>query len=546
MQQPDNIAQELLKDREKGSARFMAEYRERLYLVALALCHDETEAEDLVLRTLERIIEKIGDYQERDSFYNWACVIMLNLYRDSTRGKVVQGTEPVGGAAEMDALMEPVGAERIVMDVDSGIVRQVLERMPEDMREVLLLHYFMDMPVGTIAKFLAMPVGTIKSRLHYARLALAMRLGAKLKKPAVVLIVAALLLLGTTAAVVAVTRTAVDLGAASGDAVPVEDSATGNGTEAIKGTYGMPDAVLGESFVSGASGGSDFNLNSEKGAGQMNIKNKAAALVTAAATLGAVSAGAEPLGSGLAAYYTFNEAQMTNLVPNSVVTGVTFSASGIESGVKSGEFGHSGFGGYLDIDQGWARLDGSQNLEFENGNDFTICVWMRAEANQSSDPLIFGNGNWNTTSAPGVLLSMSSIVRFNYSISGTSRQSGSVTAELGKWVFYAIAHTSDGKFKYYYCNSSGVLEVAKEHDAPNLKLVYDSIAERKPFYLGQDGTGAYSKTFVGKLDEFALWTRGLQQSDIETIYKNGRKGRMIDDLLKPEMLVTDLWILYQS
>ena len=202
MQQPDSIAQELLKDREKGSVRFMAEYRERLYSVALALCHDETEAEDLVLRTLERIIEKIGDYQERNSFYNWACVIMLNLYRDSTRGKVVQGTVPVGGAAEMDALMEPVGAERIVMDVDSGVVRQVLERMPEDMREVLLLHYFMDMPIGKIAKFLAMPVGTIKSRLYYARVALAMRLGAKLKKPAVALIAAALLLLGATAAVV--------------------------------------------------------------------------------------------------------------------------------------------------------------------------------------------------------------------------------------------------------------------------------------------------------------------------------------------------------
>ena len=68
------------------------------------------------------------------------------------------------------------------MDVDSGIVRQVLERMPEDMREVLLLHYFMDMPVGKIAKFLTQPVGTIKSRLYYARVALAMRLGAKLKK----------------------------------------------------------------------------------------------------------------------------------------------------------------------------------------------------------------------------------------------------------------------------------------------------------------------------------------------------------------------------
>ena len=94
----------------------------------------------------------------------------------------------------------------------------------------------------------------------------------------------------------------------------------------------------------------------------MNIKNKAAALVTAAATLGAASVGAEPLGSGLAAYLTFDDAIVSNRIPNSTITGVTLSDSGIESGVKSGQFGHSGFGGYLDIDQGWVRLDGSQNL----------------------------------------------------------------------------------------------------------------------------------------------------------------------------------------
>ena len=527
----------------------MAEYRERLYSVALALCHDETEAEDLVLRTLERIIEKIGDYQERDSFYNWACVIMLNLYRDSTRGKVVQGTMPVGGAAEMDALMEPVGAERIVMDVDSGIVRQVLERMPEDMREVLLLHYFMDMPVGKIAKFLAMPVGTIKSRLHYARLALAMRLGAKLKKPAVVLIVAALLLLGATAAVVAVTRTAVDGGAASGDAVPVEDTETGKGTEGIKGTYGMPDAVLGESFVSGASGGSDFNLNSEKGAGQMNIKNKAAAFVTAAATLGAVSAGAEPIGSGLAAYLTFDEAVVSNRILNSTITGVTLSDSGIASGVKSGEFGHSGFGGYLDIDQGWARLDGSQNLTFENGNDFTICIWMRMEDAQTGDPVFVGNGNWQTTGNPGVLLATATgssgwVASLNYSVSGTSRvrvnsSDGGVLISMGKWAFYAISHTSDGKFNYYMSSNLGTLATICELDAPNFKLLFDSLEERCPFHIGQHGPGNYSKKFVGKIDEFALWTRGLSFSDINAIYQNGRKGHLLDDLLKPEMAVTD-------
>ena len=283
MRQPDDIAQELLLDREKGAARFMAEYRERLYSVALALCRDETEAEDLVLRTLERVIEKIGTYQERNSFFNWTCVIMLNLYRDLTRGKVAQGTRPVGGASEMDALMEPTGAERIVTEVDSGIVRQVLEGMPEEMREVLLLHYFMDMPVGKIAKFLAMPVGTIKSRLYYARVALGRRLGVKLKQPAVALIAAALFLIAGAATVVVGRHLAGASNLAGGDE-PMAQKGTET-ADAPEATSSVPLADLHavHSVSSTATPSSGNQSQTQQGETEMDIKQKAKVALASAA-----------------------------------------------------------------------------------------------------------------------------------------------------------------------------------------------------------------------------------------------------------------------
>ena len=281
----------------------------------------------------------------------------------------------------------------------------------------------------------------------------------------------------------------------------------------------------------------------------MNIKTTMAALMAAATTLGAVTANAEPIGSGLAAYLTFDDAVVSNRIPNSTITGITLSSSGIESGVKSGEFGHSGFGGYLDINQGWARLDGSQNLTFENDNDFTICIWMRIEGAQDGDPVYVGNGNWSTTKNPGVLLSTAPassgwVSSLNYSDNGTSRvrvnsNDGGVSISMGKWTFYAISHTSDDKFRYFMSSSSGTLVTICEYDAPNFKMLFDAVSDRKPFYLGQDGTGAYSKGFVGKIDEFALWTRGLSSSDINAIYQNGRRGHLLDDLLKPEITAVD-------
>ncbi len=271
----------------------------------------------------------------------------------------------------------------------------------------------------------------------------------------------------------------------------------------------------------------------------MNIKNLATGV--AATVLAATATNAEPIGSGLAAYLTFDDAVVSNRIPNSTITGVTLSDSGIESGVTNGEFGHFGFGGYLDINQGWARLDGSQNLTFENGNDFTICIWMRMEDAPTGDPAFVGNGSWSHSVWPGTLLyAQSTWVGLNYSIEGISRVRPTTgTVPTGEWHFYAISHTSDGKFHFYMSDSHGTLTVVAENDAPNFKLLEDAVVNRRPFYLGQDGTGTYVYPFVGKLDEFALWTRGLPFSDINVIYQNGRREQKLGDLLKPEMSVVD-------
>lgn len=203
MHHSEDIAQTILLDRERGALQLETEYRERLYSVAFALCHDAAEAEDLVFRTLERVIDRIETYEERDSFYDWMCVILQNIYRDSHRSKIVKGTIPVGAPVDMEAFVGPTDAAAIVEAVDADIARHALEKIPPQMREVLILHYFMDMPVKQIARILMISPGTVMSRLYHARRALAQRLGAKLKNPAVAMIAAGLLLFGAAAAVLA-------------------------------------------------------------------------------------------------------------------------------------------------------------------------------------------------------------------------------------------------------------------------------------------------------------------------------------------------------
>ncbi|MGB3737211.1 MAG: sigma-70 family RNA polymerase sigma factor, partial [Ilumatobacter sp.] len=51
---------------------------------------------------------------------------------------------------------------------DALAVRAVLADLPERDREVIVLRYYLDLPVSEIADQLSAPVGTVKSLIHRA------------------------------------------------------------------------------------------------------------------------------------------------------------------------------------------------------------------------------------------------------------------------------------------------------------------------------------------------------------------------------------------
>jgi len=56
--------------------------------------------------------------------------------------------------------------------LEDGDFRRLLARLPEEQREVVTLRFALDFQLDEIAAALAIPLGTVKSRLHYALVAL--------------------------------------------------------------------------------------------------------------------------------------------------------------------------------------------------------------------------------------------------------------------------------------------------------------------------------------------------------------------------------------
>ena len=296
------VVDEIKKDRESGAKRLEREYKTGLMAFAKRFCNDESEAEALVYRTFSEVIAGIDGYTEQSAFFGWMCKILVNCHANDIRRRSNQTVVNVGTLPEI----EDDGASRVVEAIDAKILREAVENLPPEMKEAVLLRYFMDLPIVKVAQILAKPIGTVKSRLYYARVMLAQRLGAKIKKPAVALIAAGLFMLAATAAVVVGGGLVGRGGDAAPDAVGGDEPTAWEGTQATDGTEATPadrsadsPAAASVSIVPSVSSipstpSSDTQLENRQGERKMKTTAKGKMLGIAAAVAMANAASGAP------------------------------------------------------------------------------------------------------------------------------------------------------------------------------------------------------------------------------------------------------------
>ena len=166
------IWEEIAFDRERGAKRLVAELGDRLLTAAYQITQNSADAEDLVFRTFSQVIAKVGQYDGRSAFFTWIYRILLNFRRMDLRRK---GANALVFMEELPEMEDPTPdpAEALALDSSAAEVRAGVARLPEVLREAVVLRYFDGLSVSEIAALAEVPVGTVKYRLFEARKQLA-------------------------------------------------------------------------------------------------------------------------------------------------------------------------------------------------------------------------------------------------------------------------------------------------------------------------------------------------------------------------------------
>jgi RNA polymerase sigma-70 factor (ECF subfamily) len=136
-----------------------------LFRYLLALGRDRALAEDLVQEVFFRVIKYARTYDPNLAFPVWLYGMARNAYFDSHRKR---RPDIFGGDPGEIRSPEPMPEETITRKQDVALLREALQKLPEDKREVLVLSRYHDMRYEDIARVLRCEVGTVKVRVYRA------------------------------------------------------------------------------------------------------------------------------------------------------------------------------------------------------------------------------------------------------------------------------------------------------------------------------------------------------------------------------------------
>ena len=168
--------QELISLYQEGNTEaistLVTRYKDKIYTSIYLLVKDKYLAEDLFQDTFIKVIDTLnsGRYNEEGKFSSWVMRIAHNLCIDHFR-KVKRSpsikTSDDRDIFEVLNFSEGGVDEKIMQGQSNERVRKMLDMLPEDQKEVIVMRHFADLSFREIAKLTDCSINTALGRMRY-------------------------------------------------------------------------------------------------------------------------------------------------------------------------------------------------------------------------------------------------------------------------------------------------------------------------------------------------------------------------------------------
>ena len=151
--------------------RIYATYSGKVMGYLRARIHNTAEAEDICSEVFEKVMRKIDDYdQTKAAVGTWIFSITRNTLIDHYRKK--RPTEELDENLKDDTELD----ESLLTNETLSELAAALKRLPEQLRDIVVLRYYDGKPLTEIAELMGLSYGAVKLRHQNALMLLRERM----------------------------------------------------------------------------------------------------------------------------------------------------------------------------------------------------------------------------------------------------------------------------------------------------------------------------------------------------------------------------------
>ncbi|TSA27378.1 MAG: sigma-70 family RNA polymerase sigma factor [Bacteroidetes bacterium] len=162
-----------LAGHESALEKLIRRHQNRVFAYILMIVKDKELAEDLFQDTFIKVINtfRSGQYKEEGKFIQWVMRIAHNLiidyFRKAKRIPVIENRDDYNifdkVRIPVDSVEEVMITEQIHKDV-----KRLIEYLPKEQKEVLIMRHYGDMSFKDIAEVTNVSINTALGRMRYA------------------------------------------------------------------------------------------------------------------------------------------------------------------------------------------------------------------------------------------------------------------------------------------------------------------------------------------------------------------------------------------
>ena len=165
---------EYLSGNQNSLEQLIYRHKNRVFAYILMVVKDKQLADDIFQDTFIKVINTMqsGSYKEEGKFIQWVMRIAHNLiidyFRKSKRMPLIDNDNSEFDIFDTIQLTDPSVEEQMIIDQIHQDVRDLIDLLPQEQKEVLFMRHYSEMSFKDIAEQTNVSINTALGRMRYA------------------------------------------------------------------------------------------------------------------------------------------------------------------------------------------------------------------------------------------------------------------------------------------------------------------------------------------------------------------------------------------